>query len=84
MGDHDRKDSRGRLLVVGVIVRVDKIPDDLLRGLPDEDQKAITECVGSMLPIAGFNDENEAELEFVDGYATVHTIWIDTNCLSLC
>ena len=77
----DRFDEAGKALRKGDTVRVKRIPENLPRGLPVEDQSAIRACVGRVFSISGFNDNNEAEIEFTDEANDYHTIWIPTNCL---
>ena len=60
---------------------VESIHESLLRGLPEEDQEAISACVGNFFEVQGFSADGEAELEFTDQTQNFHTIWIATNCL---
>jgi hypothetical protein len=77
----DAFDETGQLLRRGDIVVVKRLPDGLLRGLPDNDQTAIRKCVGLTFAIVDFNPLDEAEIEFKDESNDFHTIWIATNCL---
>jgi len=74
-------DSSGTALRLGDEVTVKRIPESLVRGLPDSDTHAINNCLGQSFKIAGFNDQGEAEIEFTDGENEFHTIWIETSCL---
>jgi hypothetical protein len=75
-------DRSGKALKKGNIVRIERIPESLLRGLPKEDQQAIESCRGKSFAIAGFNSSGEAEIEFEDASNDRHTIWIATDCLA--
>jgi hypothetical protein len=74
-------DVSGRLLRRGDEVTVKRIPESLVRGLPNGDQRAINSCVGQSFKISGFNGQGEAEIEFTDASNEFHTIWIETSCL---
>lgn len=71
-----RKDINGSDLSIGDLATVRAIPPELLSGLPEEDQKAISAQLGSTLSIDSFSPQDEAELEFVDDQGTHHTIWL--------
>jgi len=74
-------DQHGSPIVVGDRVKVVKIPTRLPQGLPEEDQIAIYSQIGKTLIIQGFNEDNNAELEFTDNDGHIHTIWIKPDCL---
>jgi len=76
-----RLDREGNSVKVGSHVKVIEIPDDLPKGLPDEDKSAINAQVGNTLIIEGFSENGFAELEFFDDLGNLHTIWINPNCL---
>jgi hypothetical protein len=73
-------------IIVGDSVRVLEIPAYLSCGLPLEDQHAIQEQVGKILTVLGFNQNGEAELEFmnetekIEGFH-IHTIWLAPHFL---
>jgi hypothetical protein len=74
-------DVSGRVLRRGDEVTIKRIPESLVRGLPNSDQRAINSCVGQSFKISGFNGQGEAEIEFTDASNEFHTIWIETSCL---
>lgn len=74
-------DSAGRNLSVGDSVLVTRVPKELLSGLPNEDQEAISRCAGQHFTIAGFDDHGHAEIDFIDQHGNPHTIWIQPDCL---
>jgi hypothetical protein len=74
-------DSLGKRLSVNDTVLVQRIPEELLKDLPAEDQDAINGCLGQFLTIVSFDSYGHAEIEFTDQQGNFHTIWIHTNCL---
>jgi hypothetical protein len=74
-------DSIGKRLSVNDTVLVQRIPEELLKDLPVEDQDAINGCLGQFLTIVSFDSYEHAEIEFTDQQGNFHTIWIHTNCL---
>ena len=74
-------DMVGKRLSIDDIVRIERIPEELLRGLPDEDQEAIKGCLGQHLTISGFDSYGNSEIEFIDEKGNTHTIWVRTDCL---
>lgn len=74
-------DSAGKTLFVNDIVLIERIPAELLKDLPDEDQQAIRNCLGQCVPISGFDSSGNAEIDFIDQEGSPHTIWIHTGCL---
>lgn len=82
MGKHHAPTDCNRLpLVVGDDVVIVTTPEQLLEGLPDEDQTAILAQVGQTLKVSGFDEYGYAEIEFVDAKGIAHTIWIEPRCL---
>lgn len=77
----DLLDVSGKVLRRGDVVTVESIPESLVRGLPQSDQRAINDCLGRSFKISGFNDQGEAEIEFTEAEDEFHTIWIGTACL---
>ena len=51
-----------------------KIPPGLLDGLPNEDQKAISEIVGKTILLVGYDADGRPELEFKDSEGIIHFI----------
>ena len=60
----------------GDLVVLLSVPSTLLRGLPQEDQDAISAAVGKQVTFAGMS-YGQAELEFKDSAGDDHTIWVD-------
>lgn len=64
------------------------VPDDLLHGLPEEDQLAILAAVGQRVTIVtgedrSWPDTHLTEVEWEDeADGTIHTIWIEPSSLS--
>jgi hypothetical protein len=57
------------------LVRLKRIPFDLLEGLPFEDQEAIKRA--TTMTYVGVRDDGKAELEFTTEKGDGHTIWVD-------
>ena len=57
------------------------VPEQLLDGLPHEDQVAIRAAVGQPVTLVGHNNEGRAEIEFRDAAGDLHTIWVDPASL---
>jgi hypothetical protein len=62
----------------GDLVVLLSVPASLLKGLPEEDQRAIQSAIGTTVIFAGMSYE-QAELEFKDNAGDDHTIWVDSN-----
>ena len=62
-------------------VRFLEAPAKLLEGLPSEDQRAITEQVGNIMEVEGFDNYGHVELVFYDKSGTNHSIWVKPNVL---
>jgi len=61
------------------------LPSGFLKGLPVEDQRAITAMIGQPVTLAGFDEDGRAELEFADpfdGPNSSHTIWVAPEFIS--
>jgi hypothetical protein len=54
-----------------------KVPPGLLRGLPREDQRAISKIVGKPIIFAGYDDDGRAELEFWETDHVGHSIFVN-------
>ena len=65
----------------GQIVRLDRLPPDLLSGLPAEDQAAIQAAVGTDMRVEGYRG-GEIELLFSDASGASHTVWVEPSCVS--
>ena len=66
---------------VGDFVVLIATPPGLLNGLPLEDQKAITEIVGTPILLSNYDDDGRAELVFNDRRGHVHYIYVDPSLL---
>ena len=75
------RDSRGQALQVGDVVRYLSASEDLLRGLPASDQRAIRSQVGRTMTIEGFDDYGGVELEFWVSDCECHSIWVEPRDL---
>lgn len=58
-------------------------PDELLSGLPEDDQLAIREIVGKELRVKGFDEYGHVELWFIDQEETYHYIWVRPSELEI-
>jgi hypothetical protein len=76
-------DRDGNKIVQGSKVVFLEAPITLLKGLPLEDQQAISRQVEKILQVQGFNEYGHAELEFVDDDGTMHFIWVEPVVLKL-
>ena len=74
------RDRNGRSLRIGDHVLIETISDSLLTGLLEEDKKAIRSQIGRELVVAGFDNYENAELEF-NHSDSIHTIWIKASAL---
>ena len=59
-----------------------EVPVGLLGGLPDEDQQAILESVGTPILLVGYDNDGRAELEFTDSQDVIHTIFVKSDLIS--
>lgn len=79
------KDRFGNPLSESQQVVLRQIPEDLLRGLPVEDQQAIVEIAGKPVLLVSAGVDGLAELEFseirVAGETCFHTIWVACDLL---
>jgi hypothetical protein len=75
-------DCDGKQIKIGDRVVLEKVSDNLLSGLPTEDQLAIKAQKGKRQTINDFDEHGHAEIEFVDvAWGMLHTIWIEPSCL---
>ena len=58
-------------------------PVKLLAGLPSEDQRAITEQVGKVFEVEGFDDYGHVEIVFFDKFGRNHSIWVEPTALKV-
>lgn len=74
------KDMNGTSINVGDFVVFCNASDNLLRGLPDEEQHTIKSMVGHSFEVQGFDEHGNIELclEYGD---EVHFIWVDGSDL---
>ena len=60
----------------GERVILSSAPAELLAGLPQEDQSAISDVVGKPVLLVGYDDHGRAELQFTGSNGTVHFIYV--------
>jgi hypothetical protein len=65
----------------GDLVLLMEAPPGLLEGLPEEDQKAISETIGKPIQLVGYDDDGRAELEFTDGAGVIHFIYVNPSVI---
>ena len=78
--DTKRVDASGTPLAIGDAVQILRIPEWLLKGLPNEDQVAIKDMAGTAGRVTGWDTNGNAEVENKDRLAP-RTIWIEPSCL---
>ena len=59
-----------------------EVPDELLAGLPIEDQRAITSFIGKPVLFVGYDEDGRAEVEFTDDSDVIHSIFLDAKFLN--
>lgn len=69
-------DENGVRLTVGDVVELRSVPEHLLRGLPDDDQTEIKNCVGRKVSVVSFDAFGNVELAFIDSAGDEHSIWV--------
>ena len=69
-------DKNGTKISKGTWVRMPSAPDELLSGLPEDDQLAIRDIIGKELRVKGFDKNGHVELWFIDKKETYHYIWV--------
>jgi hypothetical protein len=74
-------DAHGKAIQTGDPVVLRDVPDQLLDGLPEEEQKAIRAQKNRTLKVVAFDESGYAELEFTDAGGMLHTIWVEPRCL---
>jgi hypothetical protein len=52
------------------------VPPELPEGLPQEDQVAIAEAVGTVVLLLQYDEDGRAELEFTDQEGVIHFIYV--------
>ncbi len=65
----------------GDVVVLERLPPGLLKGLPEEDQIAISEIVGKPVLMVCYDDDGRAELEFADRNGHRHSIFVDPGSI---
>ena len=60
----------------GSVVVLTALPPGLLDGLPEEDQRTISEIVGKRILLVDYDDDGRAELEFKDSQGIIHFIYV--------
>ncbi len=73
---HSIFDTDGEPLLEGDTVILLNAPDELLLGLMAEDQLAIRAQIGKKMPIQGFDEHGNVELEFKSDDENTHFIWV--------
>ncbi len=58
-------------------------PPELLKGLPIEDQIAISEMVGKPIPLRKYDDTGRAELQFGDKNGVIHFVWVNPHLIRI-
>ena len=58
-----------------------KAPRGLLEGLPEDDQKAISETIGKPIKVVGYDDAGRVELEFTDNGGVIHSIYVNPSVI---
>jgi len=74
-------DVDGETLQVGDPVILLHAPNELLSGLPIEDQVAINAQVGKAMSVQSFDERGHIELEFKCGDEMIHFIWVNSSNL---
>lgn len=69
-------DASGDLLKEGDLAILLEAPDELLSGLPVEDQMDIKSQVGFEVEVQSFDEYGNVELEFTSKNETIHFIWV--------
>lgn len=57
-------DASGKPIAVGDFVRVEKIPDSLLQGLPADEQDELRACVGQTLKVEDIDERGNVWIGF--------------------
>jgi hypothetical protein len=65
----------------GDLVVLMKAPLGLLEGLPEDDQKAISETIGKPIKLVGYDDAGRVELEFTDSGGVIHSIYVNPSVI---
>jgi hypothetical protein len=65
----------------GDTVVLTSAPPGLLKGLPTEDQDALTEAVGKPVLLLAYDDDGRAELEFKDRHGVIHFIYVNPDMI---
>jgi len=74
-------DTENKKLSPGEMVVLTEIPPGLLRGLPWEDQQAISEVLGKPVLLNEYDDDGRAELKFTDNAGRIHFICVKPTFL---
>jgi hypothetical protein len=61
----------------GDSVIVNGLPPKFLDDLPNSDQAAIANVVGTAVLLLAYDEDGRAELEFTDAAGTIHSIFVD-------
>jgi hypothetical protein len=70
-----------RRLSPGDLVVLTRVPQELLRGLPMEDQRAISGIAGRPIVLSGYDTDGRAELSFTDSAGATHFIYVQPNLI---
>jgi hypothetical protein len=74
-------DSRPTKPTPGDLVLLMKAPPGLLEGLPEEDQKAISEMIGQPMKLVRYDDAGRVELAFTDHCGVIHSIYVNPSVI---
>jgi hypothetical protein len=67
----------------GDTVVLRELPQGLLDGLPEEDQRAISEVVGKPVRLNEYDEAGRAELEFIDAEGQIHFIYVSQEIIRI-
>jgi hypothetical protein len=73
------KRSGKKRMKSGSTVVLTKLPPGLIRGLPREDQEAISAIVGKPIVFVEYDKYGSAELRFTDAAGIIHFIYVDPS-----
>ena len=74
-------DINGSPIRTGEVVVLCDVPPELVRGLPDDDIRAIKAQVGARMEVVGFDSFGNVELEFASSADTFHTVFVSGQIL---
>jgi hypothetical protein len=74
-------DNRGKKPKPGDTVVLTEVPHGLLDHLPQADKQAISEAVGKLIALNGYDDDGRAELQFTDDSGVIHFIYVKPDVI---